>query len=68
MLKSVLLHQRREIVSRVAFSCSHELFGRTGKDEFSPSVSPFGAEVDDVIGRFDDIEIVLNDHERMSTF
>ena len=68
MLKSVLLHQRCEIVSRVAFSSSHELFGRTGKDEFSSCVSPFGAEVDDVIGRFDDIEIVLNDHERMSTF
>ena len=39
-----------------------DIFGRTRDDDAAAAGAAFGAEVDDPVGRFDDVEIVL-DHE-----
>ena len=38
------------------------LFGRPGRDDRAAAVAAFGAEVDQVVGGLDDVEVVL-DHE-----
>ena len=47
--------------------CRHFL-GRAARHDVSASVSALRAEVDDVVGTLDDVEIVLNDHDGMSAF
>src|SRR5688572_4708186 len=43
-----------------------DLFGRATCDEFSPFVAALGTQVDNVIGRLDDIQIVLDHHYGMT--
>ena len=43
-----------------------DLFRCTGCDDFSATRAAFRPEVDDPVGSFDHIEIVLNDNERVS--
>jgi hypothetical protein len=38
-------------------------FGGSGGDDLAAGGAAFGAHVDDVVGRFDDIQIVLDDEE-----
>ncbi len=43
-----------------------DLFGSSLADDVAASIATFGAEVDDPVGGFDDVEIVLDDDERAS--
>ena len=38
-----------------------DLFGRAGGDDLPAPLSPFGAHVDDPVGRLDHLEVVLDD-------
>ena len=67
MLRRVVGHQRRKIVCGISLASFHQCFRRTGKDEFSTRRSTFGTKVNDMIGSLHHIEIVLNDHEGVST-
>ena len=43
-----------------------DLFGRAERDNLSTFVPAFRSEIDNVVGTLDDLEIVLDDHKRMS--
>src|SRR5919202_2583293 len=43
---------------------AHDLFGRAGGDEPAAGVAALGAEVYDVVGGLDDIQVMLDDEER----
>ena len=47
---------------------SGHFLGRAAGDQFPPLMSPFRAQVDDVVGRFDHIEIVFDDDDGMTFF
>ena len=42
----------------------HDLFGGAGGDDLAAGDAAFGAEVYDVVGRLDDVEVVLDDEQR----
>ena len=44
------------------------LFGCAGGDDFAALVAAFGAEVDEPVGGFDDVEIVFDDQKRGAGF
>src|SRR5947209_8217264 len=46
----------------------HDLFGRAGGDDVAAQVAAFGAEVNDVVGGFYHVEVVLDDEERAARF
>ena len=52
--------------SRVGVLALGDLFRRPGRDDFSAGVPAFGAEIDDVIGGLDDIEVVLDHQDRVA--
>lgn len=39
-----------------------ELFGGAGGDDGATVLAAFGSHVDDVVGAFDDVEVVLDDN------
>src|SRR5262249_56628558 len=43
-----------------------DLLGSATGDQLASIVAPLGAEVDDMIGRLDHVQVVLNHHDRMS--
>ena len=43
-----------------------QLFGRALCDDLAPLASALGSEVDHVIGRLDDVEVVLDDDYRVA--
>lgn len=43
-----------------------DFLGGTGGDDVASAFSPFGSEVDDMIGTLHHIKIVLNDHKRVA--
>ena len=45
-----------------------DLFGGAGGDDLAAAVAAFGAHVDDPVGGFDDVEIVLDDEEGTAAF
>ena len=45
-----------------------DLFGRARGDHLSTLVPTFGSEIDDVIGRLQDVEVVLDDDQRVARF
>lgn len=52
----------QELASERARALRHG-FGRSGHDDFAATATSFGAKVDDVVGCFDNVEVVLdNDH------
>ena len=52
-------------VRRLAFR--HAL-RRAGDDDLSSPLSAFGTEIDHVIRRLDDVEVVLDDEQRVARF
>jgi hypothetical protein len=42
------------------------LFGCAGSDEFPTALARVGAEIDDPVGAFDDVEVVLDDEDAMA--
>ena len=45
-----------------------DLFGGAGGDDLAAAAAAFGAHVDDPVGGFDDVEIVLDDEEGAAAF
>ena len=48
------------------FRVAGDVFRGTGHDEVAALVAALGAEVDDPVGGLDDVEVVLDDHDRVS--
>ena len=42
--------------------------GRAGGDDFTAAVAAFGTQVDDVVGRFDYVEMVLDHYDAVTGF
>jgi hypothetical protein len=59
---------RSEEAARVRGGRVHNLFGWADGDDVAARFAAFGAEVNDVVGGFDDIEIVLDDEQRAARF
>jgi hypothetical protein len=55
-------------VAGVAGWVGGDLFGGAGGDDLTAAAAAFGAHVDDPVGRFDDVEIVLDDEEGAAAF
>src|SRR5512146_2829185 len=56
----------REIFSRVGALGVGHLFGRALGDNLSAAHAAFGAEVDEIVRALNDVEIVLNDDDRVA--
>ena len=50
----------------MAFRHSGDLLGRAGGDDAPAAVAAFGAEVDDPVGGLDDVQVVLDDDDRVA--
>src|SRR5437016_7428053 len=50
-----------KISARDAPRVGSDLFRCSGRHHLSPAVAPLGAEVDDLVGRLDELEVVLDD-------
>ena len=57
-----------EPVAGVGARVGGDLFGRAGGDDLAAAVAAFGAHVDDPVGGFDDVEVVLDDEEGAAAF
>src|ERR1022692_2503204 len=57
-----------EVVAGVGGGVGGDLFGGSGGYDLAAGVAAFGAEVDDVVGGLDDVEIVLDDEEGAAAF
>ena len=57
-----------EVVAGVGGGVGGDLFGGAGGYDFAAGAAAFRAHVDDPVGGFDDVEIVLDDQERAATF
>ena len=56
----VAIQQWTQDLAGVGASGAGDFFGGAGGDDASAVFAAFWAEVDDVVGRFDDVEIVLD--------
>src|SRR5215211_6805741 len=59
--------QVSEILARVRRLDGSHLLGGACGDDRSAAVAPLGAEVDDPVRRLDDVEVMLDDEDRVST-
>lgn len=59
----VAVEEGFEGVAGVGAACVCDLFGCAGGDEAAAVRAAFGAEVDDVVGALDDIEVVFDDDD-----
>src|SRR5271154_4578958 len=50
-------------LARVGFFCAGNEFGRTLGDDAASPFAAFGAKVDDPVGLFDDVEMMLDDED-----
>ena len=55
-----------EILPREGVRVLRDLLRGAGGDDGAAAAAAFGAEVDDIVGAFDDVEIVLNDDDRIA--
>jgi hypothetical protein len=55
-----------QVLSSVRVLQLRNRFGRAEADEIPTAIAAFGTKVDDPVSRFDDFEIVLDDHDRAS--
>ena len=59
-----LREMRPQEVSGVRCWGGHDYFGCAGGDDVAAGVAAFGAEVYEVVGGFDNVEVVFDDDER----
>ena len=59
----LMLKKWLEITSRMGMLERSDLFWRSRSDDLAAGIAGFGADVDDVIRGFDDVEIVFNDDD-----
>src|ERR1041384_6341596 len=57
------IEQRFERLTRVRAADAGDLFGCAGGDDTPAARAAFGAEIDDVVGRFDHVEVVFDDND-----
>ena len=57
---------RREDLARVRLDVAGDVLRRAAGDDSAAPCSAFGADVDDPVGGFDDVEIVLDDEHRVA--
>ena len=62
----VALEERSEELGGAGFGGFEDFFGGSSGDNFSALVAAFGAEVDDPVGTFHDLEVVLDDNDAVS--
>src|SRR6267378_930563 len=58
---AVEVEDAREGLAGVGFFGAGDDFGRALRDDAAAAFAAFGAEVDDPVGLFDDVEVVLDD-------
>src|SRR5471030_2666237 len=63
---SLLFQQRSQIFAGHAGRVGGDVFWRAGGDDLPAARAAFGAEVDDPVGRLDDVEVVLDDDQRVA--
>src|SRR6185312_17072342 len=49
--------------SGVRAGVGRNLLGRAGRDDLAAPLAAFGAEVNEPVGRLDDVQVVLDDHD-----
>ena len=52
-----------ENLARIRFLDARNLLGRALRDDAAAAFAAFGAEIDDPVGLFDDVEMVLDDED-----
>ncbi|KKO19667.1 MAG: hypothetical protein BROFUL_01599 [Candidatus Brocadia fulgida] len=57
---------RFQVSPRVACRYARDLFRRTASDEISTRTAGLWTKVNDIIGRFNDVEIMFHDNEGMA--
>ena len=65
-LSPPLPQQRGQVLSGQAGGIPGDLLRRPGGDDGSAAAASLGAEVDEMIGAFDDVQIVLDDDQGIS--
>jgi hypothetical protein len=60
------LQQRRQILAREARLAGRHGFRRALGDHLAAAGAAFRAHVDQPVGRLDDVEVVLDDHDRVA--
>src|SRR4029450_10520506 len=55
----------KELASCVVFQRG-DLFGRAGGEEVAAELAAFGAEIEEPVARFEDVEVVLDDDGRVA--
>src|SRR4051812_42101479 len=58
-----ILEDRLQGLSGIGFFDAGNFFGRSDCDDLAAAGAAFGAEVDDVVGGFDDVEVVFDDDD-----
>jgi hypothetical protein len=56
----------RKKMPREGFSAPHHIFRSPLRHETASPLAPFRPEIDDVIRRLDNVEVVLDDHDRIA--
>src|SRR5215475_12657088 len=68
-MRIAVLHEKfAEKLACVGLIVARNLFGRTSGNDFAAEIAAFGAEVDEPISGFDDIEIMFDDEKRCTGF
>lgn len=62
----MVLNMLAKETTGVAVGGGHDLFGGAGGDDFAAPVATFGAEVYDMVGTVDDVQMVFYDHDRVT--
>ena len=64
-MRSTLGEHRPQIPAGIRRVGLRELLGRAGRDHSTAVLAAFGPEVDDVVGDFDHVQVVLDDEQRV---
>ena len=65
-VRAILFQFRREIFPGIAFLRGDNLLGRTRGDDLAAVFTALWTDIDDVVGTFDDLDIMLDDDKRMT--
>src|SRR5712691_4015237 len=65
-MRSPLCEHRTEISSRMRRLYERHLLRCAHRDHAAPLLAPFGTEIDDGVGGLDDVEVVLDDEQRVA--
>lgn len=60
------LYQLRQILSGIALLILSDFLRRAGRDDRAAAVAAFGTEVDDMVDRLDDVEVMFDDDDRIA--